>query len=160
MEEKLTYFDSKPNLISNKIIRSIDKIFNNNIEVNEFIMPENNFWSNIYTNFIQPNFLAIMAISIVIIFLVIRYLIKKEEEHVKKPKKHKPKKQIKTQIVKYDDVQHIYDVEVQDDKINNNIDNIDNNIDNIEDIFDNNILEPDTNTKLNFDELSSIMYGN
>ena len=81
----------KPNLVSSKTIKRIDKLFSN-------IKNDEPTWgismSLFYNDYIKPNLFALIILLIIVIFLSLRYLLKhnKTQRKHKKSRKHKSKK--------------------------------------------------------------------
>lgn len=158
---------SKPNLISEKTIRKLDKILENSKTVGS-----TNHLANIYNNYIKPNLFFILVLIIIVAFLAIRYLIKKyreenydgdenidedsEEESLEVEKK--PTKKINAEIE--DDT---FTDDLEDDITETQEENFEENIEenNDEMISDQYLKEMHIkdNDRLAFDELSRLSFG-
>ena len=87
----------KPNLVSDKTIRRLDKIFN---KISPITTPWPATIGSFYEDYISPNLFGLIAIIIVILYLSMRYLIKQSNiEKNKKSKTDLPEKQIKEQFI-------------------------------------------------------------
>jgi len=80
----------KPNLVSSKTIKRIDKLFSN-------IKNEEPTWgismSMFYNDYIKPNLFALIILFVIVIFLTLKYLLKQDKKQKrKKSKKHKNNK--------------------------------------------------------------------
>jgi predicted RND superfamily exporter protein len=92
---------TKPELISHKALKHINKTFQVAAEKQ---LPDAQWNDNLlhfYTNYIRPNLFILIVLFIVIIFLLIRYSLKQEKEkdiekYKEKKRKHKKKKQKKS----------------------------------------------------------------
>jgi hypothetical protein len=63
---------SKPSLISNSVLKSIDKLFANNIDTSPSI------FTYFYESYIEPYSFALCSFFILFVYLYMRYYIKKE----------------------------------------------------------------------------------
>jgi uncharacterized membrane protein len=85
------YSNTKPELVSSKLLHNMEKIFGNytnNITDNTW---QNNM-GHFYTNYIQPNLFPIIVIALMAIYLAIRYILKENKTKRKKKKFEEPKK--------------------------------------------------------------------
>ena len=79
---------SKPNLVSNRTLKRIDKLFDNNI----IEKPTWNFsMIKLYKDYIRPNLFAIIVFVLLTIFLSMKYYLKQERLRKHKEKKRKSK---------------------------------------------------------------------
>lgn len=69
---------TKPNLINEKALRSINKIFNDNV-ISQGETTGEHLWK-LYNDYIKPNMFGLLVIIIISFFLFIRYIIKKYNE--------------------------------------------------------------------------------
>ena len=74
------YSKSKPELVSNKTIDKLNKIF---IEVHKRDEEWKLTLSNIWIDFIKPNLFAFIVFFVIIIYLSIRYLLKQQKDNEK-----------------------------------------------------------------------------
>ena len=113
----------KPDLVSNKTFRKINKIFQEPV-VNEPTWEDNLML--FYTDYIKPNLFPLIVLIILIIFLSIKYLLKENKE--KRKKKHKTNNEKTTNESKKDYTLSFGDTyESIIDEISNSSDNISNN---------------------------------
>lgn len=79
----------KPNLVSSRTLKRINKIFSNPIK-------EEPTWGYnmglVYSDYIRPNLFPLIVLFIITVFLSIRYLLKKEKDNRVKQNKHKSNK--------------------------------------------------------------------
>jgi hypothetical protein len=69
---------TKPNLINEKALKSINKILDNNTIPNQATTGEHLY--KLYDDYIKPNMFGILVIVVISLFLFIRYIIKKYNE--------------------------------------------------------------------------------
>jgi hypothetical protein len=162
-------------LINNKTIKNIDKIFQKQSNSDISLHTDwNTNLKNIYINYIQPNMFPLILFVLIAIFLFIKYILKQENE--KKHKKNK-KKNIKdtnknfkinykdTEIIENQEPE-IYDLKpaITEQYDENNIEHIDNyynnlqDEENISDIMVHQCKQQDI-TKLSFNELARVIGG-
>lgn len=72
--DKLFFSGSEPQLLNEKALKSLNKIFENNI-IETKTTGEHIF--TLYNEYVRPNLFALLILIIVCIFLFIRYIIKK-----------------------------------------------------------------------------------
>lgn len=84
------YSNSKPQLVSNKILKQLGKTFKvTNVEQTQW----SNSMGNFYEDYVQPNLFAIIVFVLLTLFLTIRYALK-IDENKKKAKIRKLSKKI------------------------------------------------------------------
>ena len=71
---------TKPNLINEKALKSINKILDNSTIQNQITTGEHLY--KLYDDYIKPNLFALLVIVVISLFLFIRYIIKKYNESV------------------------------------------------------------------------------
>jgi len=112
ISNNLIFSGSEPNLIDEKLIKKIDKLF----------QTQNlSGWEKIYQIYIKPNSFAIIVFVVIICFLIMRYYIKKYKEKQPRLVKKKttetkePPKNIETfdndDNIDIDDIDEIDDID-------------------------------------------------
>lgn len=77
MEHDIFFSGSMPNLVSDKVIKKITKIFKDAESVTV-----TNHLSNFYDNYIKPNLFALLMFVTLALFLTVKYFVKKyKDEH-------------------------------------------------------------------------------
>ena len=72
--------DNNSNLISDKSLKSVEKIFKKNkINIHKHINWQENLY-HFYSEYIQPNLFPLIIFILIALFLSIRYILKKEKE--------------------------------------------------------------------------------
>jgi len=74
-KDNVLFSNSKPNLISEKCVRKLDKILEN-VKTTSVT----SHMSNIYNDYIKPNLFGILVVVFIGIFLLIMYIVKKYKE--------------------------------------------------------------------------------
>jgi len=86
---------TKPNLISSKTFKHIDKLTNTNTTYN---IGSNSLWF-FYNDYIKPNLFPLLVFVIISVFLTLRYMIKKNKKKKTKKIIKKIKKNTNSNIV-------------------------------------------------------------
>ena len=95
---------SKPNLVNNKVLKHMNKIFKTTGGT-EPTWGDN--LSHFYVNYIQPNLFPLIILVIISVFLTIRYFLKQNKTKHKKKSKHRERNGNKYKI-KYENI-NMYD---------------------------------------------------